>query len=161
MGWVVTVLVGLEAGDTVINVGAIVAVHKVIFGKYYNPSSVAVSEMTHQPELTTNASVASTSSHDGSLVQGSRVNLAHSRKVNLDRTGVLLLALCCYWLLSGSARPRCKSFGCTVDDLAILLHETLDEPVLLALAACSSVDAGLAQVVITIVADTAVEVVGI
>jgi len=45
VGWVVTVLIGLEAGDTVVNVGAIVAVHEVVFRKYYNPLSMALSKM--------------------------------------------------------------------------------------------------------------------
>ena len=72
-----------------------------------------------------------------------------------------MLALCCNRLLSGFARSGCKSLGGAVDDLAVLLDETLDEPMLLTLAACSSVDASLAQVVITVVANTAVEVVSV
>jgi len=34
VGGVVSMVVGLEARDTIVNVRAIVAVHKVIFGKY-------------------------------------------------------------------------------------------------------------------------------
>jgi len=118
--------------------------------------------MENDRELTTNAGIASASSHDRSLAhQANRFNFARSREVHLDWNGVLLLALCCNRLLRGSARPRCKSLGDAVDDLAILLDNTLDKPVLLALAACTTVDAGLAQIIIPVVADAAVEVVGV
>lgn len=123
---------------------------------------VMPSRMKNDHELTTNASIASASSHDGSLAhQACRVDLARSRKFHRNWYGVLLLALCYNRLLSGSARPRCKSLGDAVDDLAILLDDTLDKPVLLALAACTTVDTGLAKIIITVVADTAVEVVGV
>jgi len=54
------------------------------------------------------------------------------------------------------ARPRSDSLGSAVDDLTVL-DETLDEPVLFTKTAHTRLDAVVAQIVVTIVTDAAVE----